>query len=213
MASTQSALITPDLSKAARRELTLTQNNVIAETGIQAYKLKQFEAGRFRPDMACLRQLREFYESQGVDFSQLEAHAATTLPAVEKDVRTQRGLTNAAKPGFLIADHIPQDQLDRALTRMEENDERVFELIAQESQTGVFGGATGETEAALREIFGRMTENHLIFRFLQGKGIVTATKEDPVTVGEHFSNWVKDSPLYDVLTLSDDTAELGALEG
>ncbi len=192
-------LLTPELSKAARRELTLTQNNVIAETGIQAYKLKQFEAGRFRPDMACLKQLREFYELQGVDFEQLEVHTAAPLPTPDPSDLASRGLTATAKPGFLIADGIAQEQLDRALDRMEENDQRVFQLVSTEARTGFLGGTSEETEAALRELFGRLAENHLIFRFLQGKGIVTAASPDLATVGEHLSNWIKDSPLCDVL--------------
>lgn len=205
--------LTPDLSKAARRELTLTQSNVIAETGIQAYKLKQFEAGRFRPDMASLKKLTDFYESQGVDLDKLDAHATTILPAVERESMAQRGLTSNAKPGFLISDDIEQERVDSVLERMEENDQRVFELIAQEHTTAMFGGMSDETEKAMRELFGRLAENHLLFRFLQGKGLVTAAKDDPTTIGDHLANWAKDSPLYDVLTLTDDTENLDDVEG
>lgn len=205
--------ITPELSKAARRELTLTQANVIAETGIQAYKLKQFEAGRFRPDLACLKALRDFYESQGIDFSLLEAHSATPIPAVERETLTQRGLTQAARPGFLIAAHVTQDQVDRALERMDQNDERVFELIAQEHRSGLLGGATEETEAALREVFGLLAENHLIFRFLQGKGIVTGPKTDTATIGDHVASWIKELPIADVLTNADELSGSEEMEG
>ena len=44
-------LLSPDQSRAARRELALSQKDVIAQTGIAAYKLKQFESGSFRPDL------------------------------------------------------------------------------------------------------------------------------------------------------------------
>ena len=213
MSITRKTQLTPDLSKAARRELTLTQSNVIAETGIQAYKLKQFEAGRFRPDMASLKKLTDFYESQGVDFDKLEAHATTPLPAVERETLAQRGLTSNAKPGFLISDDIEQERVDSVLERMEKNDQRVFELIAQEHTTAIFGGVSDTTEKAMRELFGRLAENHLLFRFLQGKGLVTAAKDEPSTIGDHLANWAKDSPLYEVLTLSGDTANLDELEG
>ena len=208
-----SIVLTPDLSKAARRELTLTQTNVIAETGIQAYKLKQFEAGRFRPDLASLKKLTDFYESQGIDFEKLEANATGTLPAVERETLAKRGLTAHAKPGFLISDDVDQERMDIVLERMEENDERVFELIAQEHTTNLFGGASDETEKAMRELFGRLAENHLLFRFLQGKGLVTEAKNKPSTIGDHLANWAKDSPLYDVLTLSGEASGLDNLEG
>lgn len=208
-----SIVLTPDLSKAARRELTLTQTNVIAETGIQAYKLKQFEAGRFRPDMVSLKKLTDFYELQGVDFEKLEANATGTLPAVERETLAKRGLTAHAKPGFLISDDVDQDRMDSVLERMEENDQRVFELIAQEHTTSLFGGASDEAEKAMRELFGRLAENHLLFRFLQGKGLVTEAKNKPSTIGDHLANWAKDSPLYDVLTLSGEASGLDNLEG
>ena len=208
-----SIVLTPDLSKSARRELTLTQSNVIAETGIQAYKLKQFEAGRFRPDMASLKKLTDFYESQGVDFEQLEANATSTLPAVARETMAKRGLTSHAKPGFLISEDIDQERVDSVLERMEENDQYVFDLIAQEHTTNLFGGASDESEKSMRELFGRLAENHLLFRFLQGKGLVTEAKDQPSTIGDHLANWAKDSPLYDVLTLSDEASGLDDLEG
>jgi len=213
MTSTHQKQITPDLSKAARRELTFTQANVIAETGIQAYKLKQFEAGRFRPDLATLQKLRDFYESQGVDFDQLQAHSETILPTAEGDALQQKGLTPNAKPGFLIADGLDQKRLDRALERMEVNDQRVMELIAQEHTTAMFGGVSVETDAAMRELFGCLAENHLLFRFLQGRGIVKTAQNDPNTIGDHLAHWAKDSPLYDVLTLSDKAMNSDDLEG
>ena len=213
MTSAHQKQITPDLSKSARRELTLTQANVIAETGIQAYKLKQFEAGRFRPDLATLQKLRDFYESQGVDFDQLQAHAETVLPTAEGDALQRKGLTPNAKPGFLIADGLNQERLDRALERMENNDQRVMELIAQEHTTAIFGGASAATDAAMRELFGCLAENHLLFRFLQGKGIVETAKDDPNTIGDHLAHWAKDSPLYDVLTLADEAKNFDNVGG
>ena len=202
MATSPRLTITPDLSKAARRELTLTQSNVIAETGIQAYKLKQFEAGRFRPDLASMKKLIDFYESQGIDFDQLKAHAETVMPAIVNETLVQRGLTPNAKPGFMIADDIEQDKVDLVLDRMEANDQRVFELIAQEHTTALFGGSTNTSDRAMRELFGRLAENHILFRFLQGKGLITEVEGKLSTIGDHLSTWAKDSPLYDVLALS-----------
>lgn len=197
-------LLTPDLSKAARRELSLTQNNVITETGIQAYKLKQFEAGRFRPEMACLKQLREFYEGHGVNFAELEAHmgqqhgAGRDAPGDDPpQVDHKRGLTATPRPGFFISEHLAQELIDRVLARMEENDDRIAELVEAAYERGMFG-VSEATENKVRELFAAMAENHLLFRFLQGRNIIAAIREEPKTIGEFLGQWLQQSPAHDV---------------
>lgn len=206
MVKPASSFLTPELSKAARRELSLTQNNVIAETGIQAYKLKQFEAGRFRPEMACLKQLREFYESHGIDIGQLEAHTSGNDEGdPESDVRIgqrlpRQGITPTPRPGFFITEHLSQDLVDRVLYRMEENDDRISELIQGAYETGLFGGVTEATDANVRELFATMAESHLMFRFLQGKNIIAPIRDEPKTIGEFLTQWLQQSsPVYEVL--------------
>lgn len=202
--SVVSSLLTPELSKAARRELSLTQNNVIAETGIQAYKIKQFEAGRFRPEVACLKQLREFYESHGVDFDVLEAHMGPQRAAgrdagdEQPPVDHKRGLTATPRPGFFISEHLAQELIDRVLTRMEENDDRIAELVEAAYERGMFGGVSEATENKVRELFAAMAENHLLFRFLQGRNIIAAIREEPKTIGEFLGQWLQQSPAHDV---------------
>ena len=210
MSAKPSAVLTPELSKAARRELSFTQNNVIAETGIQAYKIKQFEAGRFRPEMACLKQLREFYEAQGVNFDELEAHTghASAASAVSGSEDTppvaalKRGLTPTPRPGFFISEHIAQELIDRVLSRMEENDDRIAALLTETyEKSGLFGlgGVSDATETKVRELFAAMAESHLLFRFLQGKNIIAPIREEPKTIGEFLTQWLQESPVYEVL--------------
>lgn len=189
-------VLTPGQSQAARRELTLSQNQVIAQTGIQAYKLKQFEGRGMQIELAWRKKLREFYELQGVDFDQLDASAATNLQPTQSDIPP------ASRPGFLISENVSQDQTDRVLDRMDENDGRIAELIAGAYTTGMFGDVTEETEAAVRELFGLLAESHLLFRFLQGKNIITAATDEPKTIGDKLSQWVKDSPAYEVFDLA-----------
>eukprot|EP01031_Cornospumella_fuschlensis_P005449 gene5449-6782_t len=76
-----STTLTAEQSKAARRELHLSQRDLISETGLPAYKLKQFEAGHFRPDLGTLKTLREFFEARGIDFAEIDAHLAGSAPA------------------------------------------------------------------------------------------------------------------------------------
>ena len=112
----------------------------------------------------------------------------------------------AARPGFLIADEVSQDQVDSSLDRMAENDARIAELIAGSYSTGLFGVVSDESEAAVRELFGLLAESHLLFRFLQGKNIVTPATDSPKTIGDLLSQWVKDSPAYSVFGLGAEPA-------
>lgn len=215
--SKQPVVLTPELSKAARRELSFTQSNVIAETGILAYKLKQFEAGRFRPDMNALKVLREFYESHGIDFEQLEEHVSAKsdqIPADEQNaapVELKRGLTANPRPGFFISDHLPQELVDRVLDRMSENDDQIAELIEGAYERSLFGVISDGTEAKVRELFAAMAESHLLFRFLQGRNIIAAIRDEPKTIGEFLSQWMQQSPAHDVF--GSDPADPGAGAG
>ena len=199
------ATLTPELSKAARRELNLTQNNVVAETGIQAYKLKQFEAGRFRPDMTCLRQLREFYEGHGINFAELEAHTSAARVEGELVAPPPRpGITPNPRPGFFITEHLSPGQIDRLLTRMEDNDDQIGELVKAKIDRGFGGGMSEQSSQQVEELFGLMAENHLIFRLLQGRNIVQPSRptKEARTVGEFVSQWAQESPVFDDLAPS-----------
>ena len=88
---------------------------------------------------------------------------------------------------------------------MEENDSRVSELVGVAFESGLFGGVSDASEAALRELFGLLAESHLLFRFLQGKSIVGSAPGEPKTIGDMLSQWVKDSPAYDVFGLAGGT--------
>ena len=189
-------------SKEARSALTLSQKGVIEQAGIQAYKLKQFEAGNFRLDIADQKKLRDFYVSQGVDFDEVDATLAAQREDVRAEAEPRSGMTRTAGAGFLIADDVSQDQVDRVLDRLEENDARIAELIATGYTAGFFGDVSDETEAATRELFGTLAESHLLFRFLQGKNIVTAVTDEPKTIGDVLSKWVQDSPAFDVLGIA-----------
>jgi len=76
----QTSVLTPDLSKRARRELGLSQTDVIKASGIQAYKLKQWEGRGLSIELSDLRKLTDFYKSQGVDLDELAQHVSRTGP-------------------------------------------------------------------------------------------------------------------------------------
>ncbi len=203
MASKTHASLTYQQSQAARAALTLSQKNVIDQTGIQAYKIKQFEAGRYRLDVIDQKKLRDFYEAQGADFDAIDQGLTAKQESEKADSNQQRGITPSAGAGFLISGEVSQEKVDSVLDRMEENDNRIAELIGAAYQTGFLGAVSDQSEAALRELFGTLAESHLLFRFLQGKNVIAPSTGDPETVGDMLSQWFKGSPAYGVLGLDD----------
>jgi hypothetical protein len=204
MATKNPASLTYQQSQAARAALTLSQKNVIDQTGIQAYKLKQFEAQNFRLLQADQKKLRDFYVSQGADFDQIDQELKDKKESELADSNQQRGITPSAGAGFLISSDVSQAQVDAVLDRMEENDQRIAELVATSYTSGMFGGVSDQSEAAVRELFGILAEGQLLFRFLQGKNVIAPASGDPQTVGDMLSQWFKGSPAYGVMGLTDD---------
>lgn len=198
--------LTRDLSKEARRELGLSQSDVIKATGIQAYKLKQYEGRDIQIELSDVRKLTDFYASEcaakGIDLSELaeyvaqrdgaKSRAATEPPTSD---RPKSGHTLSDRPGFFISDRLSPEVVDQLMIQMEVNDDRVAELIADPYETGLFGSATGTTEARVRELFGALAQNHLIFRVLQGRSIIAPNLNEPApkTVGDFLSQWVLQS--------------------
>ena len=214
MISKFASTLTYQQSAAARATLTLSQKNVIDQSGLPAHKLKQFEAGRYRLDVIDQKKLRDFYEARGADFDEIDARLKADLESDKAISNQQRDcITPNAGAGFLISHEVSQDQVDRVLDRMDENDSCVAELVGTAYESGMLGGVSEASESALREVFGLLAESHLLFRFLQGKSIVATAPGEPKTIGDMLSNWVKDSPAYGVFALAgaeSETAEVGA---
>lgn len=187
MATKKLQSLTYQQSQGARAALTLSQKNVIDQTGIQAYKIKQFEAGRYRLDAIDQKKLRDFYEDQGVDFEQIDQDLQNKQESEFEDSNQQRGITPMAGAGFLISSEVTQSQVDMVLDRMEANDKRIAELVETAYTSGMFGGVSDDSEAAVRELFGILAESQLLFRRLQGKNIVSKVTGEPKTVGEKLS--------------------------
>lgn len=206
MSSHQPISLTHDQSRAARRELALSQKDVITQTGVQAYKLKQFEAGSFRPDGATLRKLRDFYEGQGVNFEALDAHlksiglvAAGDENAASVQAKLKPGLTHTPRPGFFISNDLPESVVDKLMAEMEASDDRIAELVKVAAKNGLMGDMTAQTENDVRELFGHLAANHLRFRCLQGRNIIAPTRDEAKTVGDHLAQWAQEKNLAHVV--------------
>jgi len=191
------ASLTKDLSKAARRELGLSQNDVIKATGTQAWRLKQFEGRGIELELSDLRQLCEFYESQGVDLDELAAHLgrAAAVPAGGESLADE---PKASRLRLLFSDKLASEEVDRLMERVEVNDDRIGALVKAKIERGGFGGdITEESQQQVQELFGAMAENYLIYRLLQGRNIIEASRptKEARTVGEFVSQWIQESPV------------------
>lgn len=194
-------VLTPDISRLARQELGLSQAAVSQSSGVQAYIIKQWEAGRFRPPVAALDKLRAYYEGEGVDLDAIRAHQAEQTTAAAPATPAPKlgaGFTMAARPGFFVSEKLAPEQVGRLMNRMGANDDRIAALIEESFETGIFGGATDATDAKVRELLGTLAESYLLFRLLQGRNIVAQTPEqarsEPKTIRDFISQWVLREP-------------------
>lgn len=193
----------------------MSQVAVSKASGVQAYIIKQWEAGRFRPPAAALEQLRAYYEAENVDLDAISEHlkASQAAPDVVPEAQPRQlgpTFTQAPRPGFFVSSDLPDELIGSLMERMEANDDRIAELTAQSFEGGFFGGASAATESNLRELMGTLAESYLLFRFLQGRNIVARTadqaRDEPRTIGEYLRHWVHEKSAAASLFEADPTA-------
>lgn len=181
--------ITSDQARAARRQLGLTQKQVITESGLSGYKLKQFETGSFNPDAPFLQALAEFYQARGVDLSP-PASSASSLPSA-----VSVGVPQVQRACFFIDGSVPGDLLDRCLERMQNIDKRIASILKKPLQPSFFDGYSEETVKEHQELFGALGEGYLIVSLLLGRPIVQAATGEPKTHADLLSQFYAQSPI------------------
>jgi len=184
--------ITAEQSRATRFQLGLTQANVIEQGELAGHKLKNFETGRFIPDMAFLQALREFYEERGIDFLDTDTKQAST--DLEKPVPGTGIVAQMHTNRFVVDQALSQEQVDSFLERMDSNDKQVAELMNRTLESGFLSSYSEQTDADTKELYGLMAENYLLFRALQGRNFLapppekTKPKTQADLIGGLFSN-------------------------
>lgn len=166
--------ITAAQSRASRFQLGLTQADVISQSSLPGHKLKQFESGRFVPDMPFLQKLADFYTEKGVDLSEAvvsDPPAPAPAPAVKPGADKVRPAP-LHRPHFYVAETVTPELLDACLERMHGNDERVNEILGKDLRAGLLSAFHEQTVNEQNEVFGALAENYLIFRLLQGSPLV-----------------------------------------
>lgn len=191
--------ITGEQSRAARFQLGLTQANVIEESGLPGHKLKNFETGRFVPDMPFLENLRDYYAGRGIDFA--ESATPAEQPAHSGITSGASMIRPVSRMCFYVSDQVPDAMVEQILGRMDANDERIALIMEARLTEGFLSKYDEETDKKLREVFAAMAENYLAFRCLQGRNIVSMqpSSASPATVAELLANLFAASPVVSAL--------------
>lgn len=195
--------ITAEQSRASRFQLGLTQAQVIEAGGIPGYKLKQFETGRFVPDMPFLEKLRDFYHERGITLDQEPpATSAKSTPPAEAAATPGSAIWRPTQRMVLyVREDLADADLMKIFERIDENDARIESIITDRLDTGFLSNYSEETEAKSRELFGAMAENYLLFRQLQGRNIISAAPASPpATHGDLIAGFFAQSPLAELST-------------
>lgn len=190
--------ITPAQSRAARYQLGLSQTEVIKQSELPGHKLKNFETGRFIPDMAFLQQLSDFYTALGVDLAD-DPIPGVPAPTPQEELKPGAAMIRTVqRPCFYVSESVGTDLLDQCLERMHQNDERIAALLSVSLKSGFMGGHSADTVEEHQELFGAMAENYLIFRLLQGNPIVEPADDSaaaPATHADLLSQFYAKSPV------------------
>lgn len=189
--------ITAEQSRSSRFQLGLTQAAVIEESSLPGHKLKNFETGRFVPDMPFLEGLRDYYTQKGIDFT--ETVTITDQIQLEQQAPAAGGamVRPVSRMCFYVSDQVEPDAVNQILGRMDGNDDRIAAILQSPLKGGFLSAYDEETEAKQRELFGAMAENYLLFRILQGRNIVSALPAgvEPTTHADLLATFFATSPM------------------
>lgn len=215
----QTLPVTAEQSRAARFQLGLTQAGVIEESSLPGHKLKNFETGRFVPDMPFLESLRDYYASKGIDFTETVTAPA---PAPAQEAASAPGsamVKSVSRMCFYVTDKLPENSISAILQRMDENDERIEKVMKSPVKAGLLSQYDEQTENAIRELFVTMSESYLAFRMLQGRNVVKpkglGDTGEATTVADLLANFLATSPLIslDAATKPQGNTETGQVGG
>ncbi|MDD5176060.1 MAG: hypothetical protein PHQ05_06545 [Sterolibacterium sp.] len=193
----QNLPIAPLQSKAARYQLGLTQAEVIEESSLPGHKLKNFETGRFIPDLKFLMDLKGYYVGKGINLEELATGDPAQTPAA-KPLPGAAMVQIDHRMRFYVSDKHEQEKVDAVLELMDTNDMRIAAVLKEPVSTGLFGGFDDNTEALQRELFGLMAMNYFLFRTLQGRSIaVPPPPEDGAqkTIADTLAAWIATGPM------------------
>jgi len=180
-------LITPAQARAARQSLGLSLKQISDATNINRSYVSMFENGKMPLAQKYQRAFVDYFTSRGVDLDALVAAAPAPAPSV---AQVAQGMLRRC---FFLSNDLPEAQYQRAIEQMEQNDERIAELLNAAVGRGLLSEWDTATEADQRALFGFLAANYLLFRMLQGHNIASPRPEsgDEKTQADLLADWFK----------------------
>lgn len=170
----QTLPISAEQSRAARFHLGMSQAEVIKQSNLPGHKLKNFETGRFVPDMAFLRQLHDFYVGLGVDLSEDTGQPAQLdQPAPNQAVKLGGAMVR-------IDPSLTDEEVGNIFDHIERNEERISAILGKEVEHG-FLGLSNTAEANHASALRLLAENGTLFAKLLSRPLVDAPSPDLVS--------------------------------
>lgn len=180
----QDLALSSDEARAARNYFGWPQAKAAEESGLPLHKIKRFESGNYIPDSEFLEALRGFYEKRGYQFDNTPQPGDNAKrsgqvfpsgvvgddqpPAADpKNYRDRKGEAKVHHMRIALQD---EGEMGRALDLIEENEERVAELLRNPIKTGFFE-LHDETKADHAEAVRLLAENGMLFARLFGRDI------------------------------------------
>lgn len=167
-------IITGTESRAARRELSLSQADVATATGLNRVYLSDWENGNInRFTDSQLRKLRQFYETKIQDANDNGEEITLTFGEADPEPAQVKVETFTAKRfAFPVADEVTTETMAATLSTIAANDKQLAELLtaAASREDGLFGSGdyTADTLEAFRQSFALLSANYLLVRALGG---------------------------------------------
>lgn len=170
-------MITSGQSKAARKELGLTQKEVSESIGICNTDISKFECGRLALGPKECSKLEAFYEECKIKRNKQTENSDDELPSVTIG-------------GFAVPSTLSQEEVDFLKASYEENQELIEDTLHDEVERGFLGGIT--ESALIRNLLAPMAENLVIIQTILGKTNInmnTEVNSSDVSADENVSTY------------------------
>ena len=175
-----------DQARAARNYYGMSQAKAAEESALPLHKLKRFEAGNYLPDTEFLEELREFYEERGFTFDdtpQPGANAKSAGKVFPAGVVGGEHGDSPRSPVKTTVQHMriamtDDAEIGRVLELIDENEQKVEDLLIQPIEKGFLRGLSDKSEAVHGEVLKLLAENGAQFARLFGRDIGGSPKPE-----------------------------------
>lgn len=171
-------ILTGQQSGEARTALNLTQRKAASEAGLDRNKLSLFERQQLFPDNKFKQALRDFYESEGMEFDDEPEE-------IEKE-KIAPSVVRASTPdhyqldGYVVVKSLLVDEAGSLTEQIDIINERIDELLEKPIKRDMFGRSSRECDGCQEELKALMARAYCLVRQLHGYEMVEACPADDV---------------------------------